>query len=81
MYEVVLKRFEQPDEVRVFEKGKFEVSKAIANLDLLPAIEAATPDTVIVADGFSCREQISHLAHRPSLHFAEVLDSVRRSRD
>jgi len=64
-----------------FEKGKFEVSKAIANLDLLPAIEAATPDTVIVADGFSCREQISHLAHRPSLHFAEVLDSVRRSRD
>jgi FAD/FMN-containing dehydrogenase/Fe-S oxidoreductase len=56
-----------------FEKDKFEVSKAIANLDLLPAIEAAGPLTVIVADGFSCREQISHLGHRSSLHFAEVL--------
>jgi Fe-S oxidoreductase len=57
-----------------FEKDKFELSKAIANLDLLPAIEGAGPLTVIVADGFSCREQISHLAHRSSLHFAEVLD-------
>jgi FAD/FMN-containing dehydrogenase/Fe-S oxidoreductase len=57
-----------------FEKDKFELSKAIANLDLLPAIEAAGPLTTIVADGFSCREQISHLAHRSSLHFAEVLE-------
>jgi FAD/FMN-containing dehydrogenase/Fe-S oxidoreductase len=57
-----------------FEKNKFELSKAIASLDLLPAIEAADPLTVIVADGFSCREQISHLAHRSSLHFAEVLE-------
>jgi Fe-S oxidoreductase/FAD/FMN-containing dehydrogenase len=61
-----------------FEKNKFEVSKAIANLDLLPAIEAAGPQTVIVADGFSCREQISHLAHRSSLHFAEVLAGALR---
>jgi FAD/FMN-containing dehydrogenase/Fe-S oxidoreductase len=59
-----------------FEKNKFEVSKAIANLDLLPAIEKAGPQTVIVADGFSCREQISHLARRSSLHFAEVLAGV-----
>jgi len=57
-----------------FEKGKFELSKSIASLDLLPAIAAAGPLTVIVADGFSCREQITHLAHRSSLHFAEVLD-------
>jgi FAD/FMN-containing dehydrogenase/Fe-S oxidoreductase len=61
-----------------FEKKKFEISKAIANLDLLPAIEAAKPDTVIVADGFSCREQISHLAHRSSMHFVEVLDQGAR---
>jgi hypothetical protein len=59
-----------------FDKSKFEVSKAIANLDLLPAIEKAGPQTVIVADGFSCREQISHLARRSSLHFAEVLAGV-----
>jgi Fe-S oxidoreductase len=56
-----------------FEAEKFEVSKAIANLDLLPAVNAATPTTIIVADGFSCREQISQLAHREGLHFAEIL--------
>jgi FAD/FMN-containing dehydrogenase/Fe-S oxidoreductase len=46
-----------------FEAGKFEVSKAIANQGLLPAIEAASPTTIIVADGFSCREQIDQLTH------------------
>jgi FAD/FMN-containing dehydrogenase/Fe-S oxidoreductase len=56
-----------------FEAEKFEVSKAIANLDLLPAVNAAAPTTIIVADGFSCREQISQLAHRQGLHFAEIL--------
>ncbi|MGA9673228.1 MAG: FAD-binding and (Fe-S)-binding domain-containing protein [Terracidiphilus sp.] len=56
-----------------FEADKFEVSKTIANLGLLPAVNAAAPTTVIVADGFSCREQISQLAHREGLHFAEIL--------
>jgi Fe-S oxidoreductase len=56
-----------------FEAEKFEVSKAIANLDLLPAVNAAAPTTIIVADGFSCREQIHQLAHREALHFAEIL--------
>ncbi|HKF48838.1 MAG TPA: FAD-binding and (Fe-S)-binding domain-containing protein [Terracidiphilus sp.] len=56
-----------------FEAEKFEVSKAIANQQLLPAVEAAAADTLIVADGFSCREQIGHLGHRRALHFAEAL--------
>ena len=56
-----------------FEAEKFAVSKAIANDGLLPAVEAADPMTVVVADGFSCREQIAQLARRESLHFAEVL--------
>jgi Fe-S oxidoreductase len=56
-----------------FEAGKFEVSKIIAGQELLPAIEAAPSTTILVADGFSCREQIAQLAHRPALHFAEVL--------
>jgi hypothetical protein len=30
--------------------------------------------TILVADGFSCREQISQLGHRQAMHFAEVLD-------
>ena len=57
-----------------FEADKIEVSKAIANLGLLPAVNAAGPMTLIVADGFSCREQIAQLSEREGMHFAEILD-------
>ena len=56
-----------------FEADKFEVSKAIANDGLLPAVNSAAPATIIVADGFSCREQIAQLGYRQAMHFAEVL--------
>jgi FAD/FMN-containing dehydrogenase/Fe-S oxidoreductase len=56
-----------------FEAGKFEVSKTIANQGLLPAVQSAGPATILVADGFSCREQIAQLSHRRAVHFAEVL--------
>jgi FAD/FMN-containing dehydrogenase/Fe-S oxidoreductase len=56
-----------------FESGKFEVSKTIANQGLLPAVQSAGPATILVADGFSCREQIAQLSHRRAVHFAEVL--------
>ena len=56
-----------------FESDKFEVSKTIARDGLLPTIEGAGPMTIVVADGFSCREQISQLGHKQALHFAEVL--------
>ncbi len=56
-----------------FEKGKYEVSKSIASDGLMPAIDAADPLTVILADGFSCREQIGQLGHKQALHFAELL--------
>jgi FAD/FMN-containing dehydrogenase/Fe-S oxidoreductase len=56
-----------------FEAGKFEVSKTIANQGLLPAVQSAGPATILVADGFSCREQIAQLSHRQAVHFAEVL--------
>ncbi|MGD0941315.1 MAG: FAD-binding and (Fe-S)-binding domain-containing protein [Terracidiphilus sp.] len=56
-----------------FEADKFEVSKKIAEDGLLPAVERAGPMTIIVADGFSCREQITQLGHREAMHFAEVL--------
>jgi Fe-S oxidoreductase len=56
-----------------FEADKFEVSKAIANLGLLPAVKSAAATTIIVADGFSCREQIEQLSEREGIHFAEVL--------
>jgi Fe-S oxidoreductase len=56
-----------------FEKEKFEVSRQIGELVLLPAVRAASSDTLIVADGFSCREQIAQLTDRRGLHIAEVL--------
>jgi FAD/FMN-containing dehydrogenase/Fe-S oxidoreductase len=56
-----------------FEADKFDVSRRIANLDLLPAIQSSGAATIVVADGFSCREQIDQLCHVKALHFAEVL--------
>ena len=40
---------------------------------LLPAVREAAPDTLIVADGFSCREQISQSTGREAVHLAQVL--------
>ncbi|HWA94389.1 MAG TPA: FAD-binding and (Fe-S)-binding domain-containing protein [Terracidiphilus sp.] len=56
-----------------FEADKFEVSKKIAEDGLLPAVRSAGPTTILVSDGFSCREQIHQLGHAQALHFAEVL--------
>ena len=56
-----------------FEARKFAVSKTIAQDGLLPAVESAGPMKLIVADGFSCREQIAQLSGRQAMHFAEVL--------
>jgi FAD/FMN-containing dehydrogenase/Fe-S oxidoreductase len=50
----------------------YETSVKIANLSLLPKVQAA-PASLIVANGFSCREQIEGLAGRETLHLAEVL--------
>ena len=50
-----------------------ETSRRIAGLALLPALDAAR-DMVVVADGFSCREQIEALSGRATLHLAELLE-------
>jgi Fe-S oxidoreductase len=60
-----------------FEADKFEVSKIIAQQGLMPAVESAGPMTLIVADGFSCREQIAQFSNRKAIHFAEVLAHSR----
>jgi Fe-S oxidoreductase len=56
-----------------FERGHYEVSAACAEEQLLPSVRAASPDTVLLADGFSCRTQLSQLAGREGRHLAEVL--------
>jgi len=56
-----------------FEAEKYDVSMRIAQDGLMPAVDGAGPMTVLVADGFSCREQIEQLGHKEAVHFAEVL--------
>jgi len=56
-----------------FQKDKFEISQAIGERVLLPAVRQAASDTLIVADGFSCREQILQGTGRSAMHLAEVL--------
>ena len=55
------------------EKGHYEVSVAIAEHSLLPAVRAAGPDAVVLADGFSCRTQLDDLADVSAVHIAELL--------
>jgi Fe-S oxidoreductase len=59
-----------------FEPGHLDVSKACAEQVLLPAVRAADPETVILADGFSCRTQIHELSDRDGIHLAELLAGV-----
>lgn len=55
------------------ERGHYETSVAVARTHLLPAVEAAGPEAVLLADGFSCRLQLADLAHRRALTLAELL--------
>ena len=59
-----------------FEKGKYDVSLAIAELELLPAVRNAPSDWLIIADGFSCREQIQQCTGRRAMHLAEIMRSA-----
>ncbi len=56
-----------------FEAEHYDVSIACGERALLPAVRSASPETLIVADGFSCREQIAQTTDRQALAFAEVL--------
>ena len=56
-----------------FERDHYEVSRAVGERVLLPAVRAAAPDTYIVTNGFSCREQITQFTGRRVWHVAELL--------
>lgn len=56
-----------------FDKDKYAVSIACGERVLLPAVRAAAADTLLIADGFSCREQIAQTTGRHALHAAQVL--------
>jgi FAD/FMN-containing dehydrogenase/Fe-S oxidoreductase len=56
-----------------FEQKSYGVSQTLGERVLLPAVRAAQPGTVIVTDGFSCREQIAQNTSKRAVHLAEVL--------
>lgn len=56
-----------------FEASHFDVSRDIAELDLVPAVEAAAPDDEIAVSGVSCRQQIAQFTHRIPRHIVEIL--------
>jgi Fe-S oxidoreductase len=56
-----------------FETDHYDVSIKCGERVLLPAVRAAAGDTLIIADGFSCREQIAQTTHRHVLHLAQVI--------
>jgi FAD/FMN-containing dehydrogenase/Fe-S oxidoreductase len=63
-----------------FEKGHYDVSVACAEDQLLPAIRQADPETVLIADGFSCRTQIRELTtHSQPRHTVQLLAAALRA--
>jgi Fe-S oxidoreductase/FAD/FMN-containing dehydrogenase len=56
-----------------FHQEHYDISAAIGELELLPAVRQAPNDWLVIADGFSCREQIAQGTGRHALHLAEVL--------
>jgi len=61
-----------------FEKDNYDVSLAIGELELLPAVRSAPPEWLIIADGFSCREQIAQGTGRRAFHLADIIQMALR---
>jgi Fe-S oxidoreductase len=60
-----------------FERGdKYHVSVAVGERLLLPSIRQSAEDTLILADGFSCREQVFQGTGRRALHLAQVITTA-----
>jgi Fe-S oxidoreductase len=56
-----------------FEKRHYDMSMKLGERVLLPMVREAGDETLIIANGFSCREQIEQATGRKTLHFAEVM--------
>ncbi|MGV3529319.1 MAG: FAD-binding and (Fe-S)-binding domain-containing protein [Flavisolibacter sp.] len=62
-----------------YEQGRhYEVSVKAGEETLLPAVRTANKDTLIISDGFSCREQIAQLTDRKGLHLSQVMQMALR---
>jgi Fe-S oxidoreductase len=56
-----------------FDKDKYDVSQKVGERVLLPAVRRTDAETLIISDGFSCREQIFHATGRRAIHLAEAI--------
>jgi Fe-S oxidoreductase len=59
-----------------FEANHYDISMQVGDLVLLPAVRKASAHTLIVADGFSCREQIEQGTGRRAVHVAQALQAA-----
>jgi Fe-S oxidoreductase len=64
-----------------FEANHYELSLKIGERVLLPAVRRAKNDTLILTDGYACREQIAQSTNRNALHLAQVLAMALRGQD
>lgn len=62
-----------------YEAEHYDVSLKMAERQLLPAVRSASSDTIVVAAGVSCRQQIKHGTEKQALHPAEVLRAALKS--
>ena len=56
-----------------FEREHYDISLAVGERVLLPAVRTAPRDALVITDGFSCREQVAQQSDRRALHLAEVI--------
>jgi FAD/FMN-containing dehydrogenase/Fe-S oxidoreductase len=61
-----------------YEADHYEISLAVGERVLLPAVRAASPNTLLIADGFSCREQIVQGAERNAFHPCQIVHMAIR---
>jgi hypothetical protein len=66
-----------PVAIENFARGS-EVSIQCGERVLLPAVRRASPQTLIIADGYSCREQIAQTTNRRALHIAQAIQMAIR---
>jgi len=61
-----------------FEREHYEIAMRVGERMILPKVRDAAPETIVIADGFSCREQIAQSTPRQAMHLAQVLQMAMR---
>ncbi len=63
-----------------FEREHDEISRQIGEQRLMPIVREAAEETILIADGFSCKTQIEELTERRALHTAQVIEMALEHR-